>query len=1262
MLISCPDRGELAQFSFGHLTEASAEEFATHVDSCENCRTLLEAISSTPDPLAAALRRPAELPFAGEAALQQALPRLLACTHEPPTAASLNSSPSATDSWSALKTVRDYEILEKIGEGGMGAVYKARHSRLKKIVALKILPRDRVIGADSIARFEREMEAVGKLEHPHLVRAMDAGEADGMHFLVMEFVAGSDLSQLVKAQGPLAIADACELIRQSAAGLQHVHEQGLVHRDIKPSNLMLSPSGNVKILDLGLALLSGDGSPGGRELTTTGQMMGTLDYMAPEQGGDTHHVDIRADIYSLGASLYKLLTGVAPFGDRKFDTPVKKLMALAVQEPLPIRDRRPEIPAPLAAVVTKMLAKEPKDRYATPAAVAAALAPFTAGSNLVALAAQAAGTGIKTNKEDTYSSLKSASVDTLAPISSPSPTRPRAPLTRVKTIALAAAALLAAIVFFVQTPHGAVKVTINDPSISVKFDKTGAIVEGIDPKPIDLKFGEQGIVIKRGDAEFITTQFKLEKKGETILDIQLLPGEVKVVYDGKLIESKPLPAPVAPAIVKMPAIPANVDDPSALTKVEVTPPLNPAAMVLTPAKLPGVKSWTIEPLLGRRECLQTEFSPDDQWLAAAYSGGVIRIFDTKTRQLRNMFSTPGTVTEDYFCWSPKGDSIATCGSDGEGNAEVHVWDAVTGKRIKTLSAAIPAPTCIHWHPDGDLIATCNNNSGVIGIWSTVTGKLHKELRHDGTIGMVRWSPDGKFLASGEISRSVHKNARAAIWDSKTLIVFVTPQWSDKLANETSNNTLAWSPDSSQLAVGVKASKWEGVRIWNVNKGQDVQNIKTNGWERTVSCAWSSDSKQLAVRSQIGLELYDLATSTVRQKFDHVSSVIERPAWSHTGGLLVDGGSLAIAWRKPGDGKTFAKTEWCPEGALNPGNVFWSRNGNSFDPTQPVSVGNTQFSYYERYGSHPGDSSPDQKWKAHPKKNQLDWVDQATGAKETIPLPDVTGNNIFFAPNSQFAAISEKDKRRFVHIFDIRSKQVIHRLEHPDVLTDSDIGPIAWSPDSSVIAFGPRQHGRGIVWRLGEKQHCFEFKPTSYLNALAFQPGTTNLAIGTDKVVQLWDYAQNQKILEIPQGVSGIRSLVWLPDGKTLAMANRTGLRLYDPATQSFTATYPYVNGYLGAFGRDGTQFAWVDHGQMVRTLNLPAGKRGLSWVPRTPDAYLAVSLEGHFWETDNVKRGDIVYLAELESGEQKHFTPAEFAARFDWKNDPAIPRNIHARK
>ncbi len=298
-----------------------------------------------------------------------------------------------------------YVILDRLGQGGMGQVFRARHSSLDRVVALKVLRAEMVADSEAVSRFYREITVAGHLpEHPNLIRAYDAGPFGATHFLAMEFVAGTDLDRLVKQSGPLPVEQACEYIRQAALGLQHAHQHGLVHRDIKPSNLFVasekatvvsgeglvarektksresspvtrhSPA-TVKILDLGLARLhtvkhNGTGQPA--FMTTDGAVtLGTVDYQAPEQALDFHRADIRADIYSLGCTFYYLLTGKPPFGNGPLAV---KLMRHQQAEPPDLKELRPDVPDALLPIIRRMLAKKAGDRYQTPGEVAAALA------------------------------------------------------------------------------------------------------------------------------------------------------------------------------------------------------------------------------------------------------------------------------------------------------------------------------------------------------------------------------------------------------------------------------------------------------------------------------------------------------------------------------------------------------------------------------------------------------------------------------------------------------------------------------------------------------------------------------------------------------------------------------------------------------------------------------------------------------------------------------------------------------------------------
>ncbi len=292
---------------------------------------------------------------------------------------------SVTETWrpkSGSTPFDNYQLLGVLGQGGMGTVYKAFHLRLKRFVAIKVLRIDQIPGPDLVARFLREMQAVGQMDHPNVVRAADAGKKNGVFYLIMEYLEGADLSRLVAERGPLEAADACELARQTAVGLDYIH-QTLVHRDVKPSNLILTTAGVVKILDLGLARLHEIGAAGG-EFTPTGSALGTYDYLAPEQAVASSRVDGRADIYSLGCTLFKLLTGRPPFPGPEYASAAQKLHAHG-NVPLTAAPNFASIPESLRPVLLRMTAKAPAGRYQTARDVAEALAPFAADSQLVRL-------------------------------------------------------------------------------------------------------------------------------------------------------------------------------------------------------------------------------------------------------------------------------------------------------------------------------------------------------------------------------------------------------------------------------------------------------------------------------------------------------------------------------------------------------------------------------------------------------------------------------------------------------------------------------------------------------------------------------------------------------------------------------------------------------------------------------------------------------------------------------------------------------------
>ena len=353
-----PTDSILQGYGLGKLDEASAESVSRHLADCDSCRQRVAELSS--DEFLDRLQN-AQWPTTAsstEGISRRDVPPPLVDTLPP-----------------ELVDHADYEIVRELGRGGMGVVYLANNRLMGRPEVLKVVGRHVVERPGILERFLREIRSAAKLQHANIVTAYAAMRLGPSIVLAMEYVDGLDLARLVKTKGPLPVAHACYFIYQAALGLQHAHERGMVHRDIKPANLILASDGKkaiVKVLDFGLAKVTSEGQTES-SLTREGQMLGTPDFIAPEQIRDAQSADIRADIYSLGCTLYYLLSGGPPFrGNHLWDL----YQAHFSMEAGPLNLARPEVPVELAAVVAKMMAKEPGRRFQTPRDVARALTPF----------------------------------------------------------------------------------------------------------------------------------------------------------------------------------------------------------------------------------------------------------------------------------------------------------------------------------------------------------------------------------------------------------------------------------------------------------------------------------------------------------------------------------------------------------------------------------------------------------------------------------------------------------------------------------------------------------------------------------------------------------------------------------------------------------------------------------------------------------------------------------------------------------------------
>ncbi len=515
MIATCPCEQTLVNYGLGKMGDSASEGVALHVAACEGCR-----------------RRVAELPADSFVAQFRA----------GRTPEEISGGPSGVPA--ELLALPQYTVLRELGRGGMGVVYLAKNSDMGRLEVLKVVQPPRAGDAGRVAaRFVAEAQAAARLQHPNVVAAYHLLRAGETLVFVMEYAPGRSLAEVVRDGGPLPVGAACSHAVEAAQGLQHAHERGTVHRDIKPGNLILTHADGrptVKVLDFGLAKFTAEGEPAA-DRTGDGQMMGTPDYMAPEQSLDAARADIRADVYALGCTLYCLLAGRPPFAGANPYAVIDQ-HRFAPAEPL---DRvRPAVPAALAAVVARMMAKDPDDRYATPAAAAADLRPFAGFTD----DAPAAAAGERPEDAETPGPERTAP-DRPAPRPRPAPRRPRW-VGRGLACALAVAALAAVwqagvlvrlrtatgTVVLDDVPDGA-EVALDGDAVTVTRDGDAVTLRAV-------KVGPHKLRVTRGGKDLLA-------QGDVVVTLGGQPVRVRV--EPPAPEPPVAPPPPAPAAAPAPA-------------------------------------------------------------------------------------------------------------------------------------------------------------------------------------------------------------------------------------------------------------------------------------------------------------------------------------------------------------------------------------------------------------------------------------------------------------------------------------------------------------------------------------------------------------------------------------------------------------------------------------------------------------------------------------------------------------------------------------
>ena len=549
-----PSPRQLAALALGRLKPDARDRLQAHVATCASCETFLA--QTPPETLKSLLqqsvppRNTADQPtssFQREHVTNPAIdmsPQARAPSAGEP---SRGLPPPADGDDSIPRELRQqtkYRIVRLLGRGGMGSVYEVHHERMDRRQALKVINPELVDNPQALSRFEEEIKAVAKLDHPNIARAYDAESFGPLQAIVMEFVAGQTLHEFLKKRGRLSVMEACRCVRQACLGLQHAHERGIVHRDLKPQNLMLTQdTGIIKILDFGLAKVVSE-NKAARGLTKTNMTMGTYEYTAPEQALDAARADIRADIYSLGCTLYYLIAGVLPFA---CNSDVQLLLAHQNETPRPLCEVCPETPRELSDLVDRMLAKNPADRPQTPGEVATALLPFAKGEipagqikapaeSLAKVRPNALPSGPKAKQPVSPRPLagkgqgvraRRAGVLTRALAAIPPRFRTRGWFVAAGGAAFAGVVLLGMLIMM-RTPDGTLIVEVSDPDATVQvLNAQGKVLierkAGSEKVEISVVPSKGKLCVNEKGFELFSKEFSLASGGREIIRAKLVP-------------------------------------------------------------------------------------------------------------------------------------------------------------------------------------------------------------------------------------------------------------------------------------------------------------------------------------------------------------------------------------------------------------------------------------------------------------------------------------------------------------------------------------------------------------------------------------------------------------------------------------------------------------------------------------------------------------------------------------------------------------------
>jgi WD40 repeat protein/serine/threonine protein kinase len=1063
----CLTHDELTAFSLGELPETTLEEMAAHLEGCAQCEAAARDLDTLSDPVMTAFR---------ESALAGPLP-----------------APAVLP-----ERVGDYQILAEVGRGGMGVVYRARHLKLNRIVALKMLLSGSFTYHEERARFRAEAEAVARLHHANIVQIYEIGEHDmdvglSRPFFTLEFVEGGNLA--TRAAGrPQPPGEAAAWIEILARAIHYAHEQGIVHRDLKPSNVLLTADGQPKICDFGVAKLQTRSDI----RTQSGMLIGTAEYMAPEQAAGSAPPGPPADIYALGAILYTLLTGRPPFQGA---SPLHTLEQVRLQEPVTPGRLQPRIPRDLETICLKCLEKEPRNRYASALDLADDLRRFLCDEPIKARRAslpERVGRWARRNK--TLASALVAVISTLAAATVISVfAAVQKETERLKARNAEAQAVTAQKVAEEQRDLAMRNLYVANTNLTgMTLDAPGGLSQ-----VAHLLREWRGLAAHN------------DPRGWEWFYCQTLTGLGQLTLHGHTVDASALAWSADGTRLASGGFDGTIRIWDAVTGKQISS--IPSA--------PGV--------------LSVAWRPDGRQLASAnFPDKTVSIWEPATgKRLRTLTGHSADVWA--VDWSPDGSRLASA----DAATNVIVWDAAIGKPLFTLKGTAASHGCVSWSPDGLRLATANWGP-TIKLWDTASGReLAAFSGHKGPVFAMCWNPAGTKLASASQDQTI------TIWDG------VTGQPLRRLSNpqvEEFPGALCWSPDGRRLAAGARDLT---IPVWDVASGERQLLLRGHTASHIDTVCWSPDGKRLASaeRGWNGtIKIWQLETTPEPLTFS-VGTGAEGPTelcWSP------DSRTLTTSHR---DGSV---RTWCGESGVNLAtlrnhdkvvrHVCWSPDGTMLasGSDNTVQVRDAKTGRVLTTLSGDGHAIASLTWSQDSRRLAYGEDDTsiviwevATASRRPLGKRGIGG---VLNPRGDRLALGDSYK---IRIIDADSGAEIKSWSNSEVCHNNP----RWSPDGTRVA-SPSDYAVEVRNAATGLASFYPLAHSSHVEAFAWSPDGTQIVTGTeDNNLHLWDAVTGNPILMLRGPTAKIISVAWSPDATRIAVCSTDGTVMIWDATPGFQA-------------------------------------------------------------------------------------------------------------